>query len=190
MPGAGCKSHIVVPLLTEVFSTETPGFKSQNDIIERWLRYLAPSISPEAIWLFDRGFDGGHVLHDLKLRSCGADGRQAKHPVTGRGEAGDCGRSALALHNRGEHAGEGLEGQSQLGPVHLHPRSPQRPSGTARPHRGPDWSLAAHHAPLLEAPRECQGGSDAHPGLPPALLGGGIREGDQTALRRPRTSAS
>jgi len=65
------KSHIVVPLLTEVFSTETPGFKSQNDIIEHWLRYLAPSISPEAIWLFDRGFDGGQilqVLHDLKLR--------------------------------------------------------------------------------------------------------------------------
>ena len=47
-----------------------------------------------------------------------------------------------------------------------------------------DWSLAAHHAPLLEAARECQGGSDAHPGLPPALFGGGIREGDQTALRR------
>jgi len=62
--------HIIVPVLTEVFSTETPGFRSQNDVIEHWLRYLAPSISPETTWLFDRGFDGGYilgVLRDLKL---------------------------------------------------------------------------------------------------------------------------
>jgi len=65
------EKHIIVPLLTEVFSTETPDFKSQNDVIEHWLEYLAPSMSPGTIWLFDRGFDGGYilgVLHRLELR--------------------------------------------------------------------------------------------------------------------------
>ena len=62
--------HHVVPLLTEVWSTEEPDFKSQNDVIERWLRYLAPYVAATAVWLFDRGFDGGYVLRtliDLKL---------------------------------------------------------------------------------------------------------------------------
>jgi len=65
--------HIIVPLLTEVFSTVSPGFKSQNDVIEHWLRYLARSVSKTALWLFDRGFDGGYILRvlcdpDLRLR--------------------------------------------------------------------------------------------------------------------------
>lgn len=62
--------HHVVPLLSEVWSTEEPGFKSQNDVVERWLRYLAPHIAPGTTWLFDRGFDGGYILGtliDLKL---------------------------------------------------------------------------------------------------------------------------
>lgn len=63
--------HEIVPLLTEVFSTAMPGFKSQNDVIEKWLRYLAPFVSVTAVWLFDRGFDSGYILNvvsDLGLR--------------------------------------------------------------------------------------------------------------------------
>lgn len=65
--------HIIVPLLTEVFSTATPGFKSHNDVIEHWVRYLARFVSVTALWLFDRGFDGGYILKvlcdpDLRLR--------------------------------------------------------------------------------------------------------------------------
>lgn len=67
----GLEQHVIVPLLSEVFSTETPLFKSVNDVIEKWLRYLAPFISERALWLFDRGFDGKYILNvlcDLRLR--------------------------------------------------------------------------------------------------------------------------
>ncbi len=40
-------------------------------MVEKWLRYLPPAISPTALWLFDRGFDGGYILKvlcDLGLR--------------------------------------------------------------------------------------------------------------------------
>ena len=65
------EQHHVLPMMTEVFSTETPEFKSQNDEIDSRLRVLAPHVSPKAVWLFDRGFDGGYILKtliDLKLQ--------------------------------------------------------------------------------------------------------------------------
>lgn len=59
------EQHQVLPLLTEVYSTESADFVSENDTTLKWLRYLMPFVAASAIWLFDRGFDRGKVLGPL-----------------------------------------------------------------------------------------------------------------------------
>lgn len=47
-----------LPLCTEVFSTKAPDYAGWNETFEAAVRRVVPHVDRDAIWLFDRAFDG------------------------------------------------------------------------------------------------------------------------------------
>ena len=55
---ATTRDHRVVPLHRPVWSTVLPGFRSETDELRKAILWVNPFVSPEAIWVMDRGGDG------------------------------------------------------------------------------------------------------------------------------------
>jgi hypothetical protein len=55
---ATSRDHRVVPLHRAIWSTKQPGFRSETDELRKAILWVKPFVSPDALWVMDRGGDG------------------------------------------------------------------------------------------------------------------------------------
>ena len=58
-----------LPLCSRLFSHVEDVFKSEHDVVANAIRHVQPYVPREAVWVFDRGFEGRHYLQTFK--DCG-----------------------------------------------------------------------------------------------------------------------
>ena len=61
----GVEQQTLNPLMLRPWSTEQPGFLSENDLIARWFWTLREATAGRGIWLIDRGADRPEILSPL-----------------------------------------------------------------------------------------------------------------------------
>jgi hypothetical protein len=58
-----------MPLCSRLFSAEEEGFKSQNNVVLEAIDFVRSSVPRDALWVFDRGFDGHRTYDALDERT-------------------------------------------------------------------------------------------------------------------------